>query len=85
MKLTHENPPTKICKTEHFIESILSFLSWPKGMLGAKHFMMLGLLVAEENVNKPTGRHTDRHADRHTDRQDSCFRSIDIVHILIDK
>ena len=66
MKLTHENPPTKICKTEHFIESILSFLSWPKGMLGAKHFMMLGLLVAEENVNKPTGRHTDR--------QDSCFR-----------
>ena len=41
--------------------------------------------MAEENVNKPTGRHTDRHADRHTDRQDSCFRSIDIVHILIDK
>ena len=52
-------------------------LSWSKGTPGAKKFMMLRLFMAEKHENKPTDTHTDRH--------DSCFLSIDIVHILIDK
>ena len=40
----------------------------------SQNFMKLGLLVAEENV--------DRQTDTHTDRQDSCFISIDYEHTM---